>query len=76
MVGGLLLICLIEYIPYFMGIGPGMDLLFTSTFGGHQAELNIFYGKKGFSVVKSTKTACSDELNDLVYNLVMELIVY
>ncbi|MDD3742213.1 MAG: CRISPR-associated primase-polymerase type B [Lentimicrobiaceae bacterium] len=44
--------------------------------GGHQAELNIFYGKKGFSVVKSTKTACSDELNDLVYNLVMELIVY
>lgn len=34
MVGGLILICLIEYIPYFMGIGPGMDLLFTSTFGG------------------------------------------
>ena len=34
MIGGLLLVCLIEYIPYFAGIGPGMDLLFTSTFGG------------------------------------------
>lgn len=34
MIGGLLLVCLIEYVPYFAGIGPGMDLLFTSTFGG------------------------------------------
>ncbi len=34
MIGGLLIVCLIEYIPYFAGIGPGMDLLFTSTFGG------------------------------------------
>jgi dienelactone hydrolase len=34
MIGGLLLVCLIEYIPYFSGIGPGMDLLFSSTFGG------------------------------------------
>ena len=34
MIGGLLLVCLVEYIPYFAGIGPGMDLLFTSTFGG------------------------------------------
>jgi len=34
MIGGLLLVCLIEYIPYFSGIGPGMDILFTSTFGG------------------------------------------
>ncbi len=52
----------------------GRQLAFAA--GGHQAELNIFYGKKGFSVVKSTKTMCSDELNELVYNLVMELIVY
>ena len=34
MLGGLLIIALIEYIPYFIGIGAGMDLLFTSTFGG------------------------------------------
>lgn len=34
MVGGLLLVCLIEYIPFFAGIGPGIDILFSSTFGG------------------------------------------
>jgi len=34
MLGGILLIALIEYIPFFMGIGPGADLLFTSLFGG------------------------------------------
>lgn len=34
MIGGLLFVCLIEYIPFFMGIGPGMDLLVSSTFGG------------------------------------------
>jgi hypothetical protein len=52
----------------------GRQLAFAA--GGHQAEINLFYGKKGFSVVKSTKSMCSDELNDMVYNLVMELIVY
>lgn len=34
MLGGLFIIVLIEYIPYFLGIGAGMDLLFSSTFGG------------------------------------------
>lgn len=34
MLGGLFLVVLIEYIPFFMGIGPGADILFTSTFGG------------------------------------------
>jgi len=34
MLGGLFIIALIEYIPFFMGIGAGMDLLFSSTFGG------------------------------------------
>lgn len=52
----------------------GRQLAFAA--GGYQAELNIFYGKKGFSVVKSAKAMCSDVLNDMVYNLVMELIVY
>lgn len=42
--------------------------------GIHFAELNIFFGKRGFSVVKSTKTACSDEFNNIVYQMVMELI--
>jgi len=34
MLGGVILIALIEYIPFFMGIGPGADLLFTALFGG------------------------------------------
>ncbi|MBN2851737.1 MAG: alpha/beta hydrolase [Clostridia bacterium] len=34
MLGGLFIIALIEYIPFFAGIGAGMDILFTSTFGG------------------------------------------
>jgi hypothetical protein len=34
MLGGLFLVALVEYIPYFLGIGAGMDLLFSSTFGG------------------------------------------
>jgi len=34
MLGGLFIIALIEYIPFFLGAGPGMNILFTSTFGG------------------------------------------
>lgn len=32
--GGLLVVMLLEYIPFFMGAGPGADLLFGTTFGG------------------------------------------
>jgi len=34
MLGGVFIIALIEYIPFFMGMGPGVDLLFTPLFGG------------------------------------------
>ena len=34
MLGGVFLIAFIEYIPFFMGIGPGADILFTPLFGG------------------------------------------
>jgi hypothetical protein len=34
MLGGVFLIVLVEYIPFFMGFGPGADLLFSSLFGG------------------------------------------
>jgi biotin transporter BioY len=39
----LLLIVLIEYIPFFAGIGPGADLLFGSTFGGPFMSLLILF---------------------------------
>lgn len=34
LLGGLLIVILIEYIPFFLGFGPGADLLFGTTFGG------------------------------------------
>jgi len=34
MLGGLFLIALIQYVPFFLGMGPGADLLFSSLFGG------------------------------------------
>lgn len=43
MVGGVLLIILIEYIPFFAGIGPGADLLFSPTFGGPFMSLMILF---------------------------------
>lgn len=43
MAGGLLLVTLIEYIPFFLGIGPGADLLFGSTFGGPFMSLLILF---------------------------------
>lgn len=43
MAGGLLLVTLLEYIPFFMGIGPGADLLFGSTFGGPFMSLLILF---------------------------------
>lgn len=43
MVGGVLIIVLIEYIPFFLNIGPGADLLFSSTFGGPFMSLLILF---------------------------------
>ena len=43
MVGGVLVIVLIEYIPVFAGIGPGADLLFSSTFGGPFMSILIVF---------------------------------
>ena len=43
MVGGILLIVLIEYVPFFLGIGPGADVFFGSTFGGPFMSLLILF---------------------------------
>jgi len=34
MLGGVIIIALIHYIPFFMGIGPGIDILLSPLFGG------------------------------------------
>ena len=41
--GGVVLITLLEYIPFFAGIGPGADLLFGSTFGGPFMSILILF---------------------------------
>jgi len=43
MVGGVMVIVLIEYIPFFAGVGPGADLLFTSLFGGPFMSILIVF---------------------------------
>lgn len=43
MAGGVLVIVLIEYIPFFLGIGPGADLLFSSLFGGPFMSILIVF---------------------------------
>lgn len=43
MAGGLILVTLIEYVPFFLGIGPGADVLFGSTFGGPFMSLLILF---------------------------------
>ncbi len=43
MAGGLLIITLIEYVPFFLGIGVGADMLFGSTFGGPFMSLLILF---------------------------------
>ena len=43
MVGGILFIVLLEYIPFFLQLGPGADLLFSPTFGGPFMSLLIVF---------------------------------
>ena len=43
MAGGILIIVLLEYIPFFLNISPGADLLFGSTFGGPFMSLLILF---------------------------------
>ena len=43
MTGGVIIIALVEYIPFFMGIGPGADIFFGSTFGGPFMSLLIVF---------------------------------
>lgn len=40
-----------------------------------QAEVNLFYGKKGFSVVKSPRTGTNDELNDMMVALIQTFLL-
>ena len=43
MVGGIILVIFLEYIPFFLQLGPGADLLFGTTFGGPFMSLLIVF---------------------------------
>lgn len=38
--------------------------------GTKKAEINLFYGKRGYSVVKSPRTGTSDEMNQILVDLI------
>jgi hypothetical protein len=59
-----------EIVPIHYG------LKFSCIVATALAEVNVFYGKKGFSVVKSAKTAVDDKLNDQVYQLIFNFLFY
>ncbi len=46
---------------------------FMFCLGDKKAEINLFYGKKGFSVVKSPKTGTHGELNEICCSLMCEI---
>ena len=43
--------------------------------GLKQAEINLFYGKKGFSVVISPRSGTSKEMNELMKELITTFII-
>ena len=63
MAGGIFLVILLEYVPFFLGIGPGADILFGTTFGGPFMSLLIVFFPQilVFSLICTycyRKTAC------------------
>jgi hypothetical protein len=46
------------------------------TFGINElrGELNVFYGRKGYSVVKTSKSGCSEDLTEVAYKIVCEIV--
>lgn len=43
MAGGILCVVALEYVPFFMGIGPGADVYLGSTFGGPFMSILILF---------------------------------
>ncbi|HPT40464.1 MAG TPA: CRISPR-associated primase-polymerase type B [Candidatus Paceibacterota bacterium] len=54
-------------------INYGKKMVFTVN--NLWAELNIFYGKKGFTVVKTPKKGSNEELADIVQKILCELLM-
>lgn len=55
-----------------INIQYGKKLRFRTTL--KQAEINIFYGKRGFSVVKTTKCGTDEQFNEMMVELIRRYI--
>lgn len=51
----------------------GKKILFEA--GSHKAEINVFYGKKGYSVVVTSKAGTNAELGDLCRQILIETLL-
>ncbi len=60
-------------IKEITGINYGKKMQFLS--GLKQAEINIFWGKKGYSVVQSPRRGTNAELNQLMADLIQQYIM-
>jgi uncharacterized protein YdeI (YjbR/CyaY-like superfamily) len=47
---------------------------FKFTLSRYWAEINLFYGKKGFSIIKTTKSGSNEELANIVHDIIYEVI--
>jgi hypothetical protein len=56
------------------GINFGKKLRIS--LGRRWAEINVFYGKKGFSLVKTPKRGSDKELTDIAYQILAEQLFY
>ena len=63
---------------YEIGVKEVEDIQYgrrwTFVLGNSTAEINIFYGKNGFSVVKTTKSGTDPDLCEVVFRIITNLI--
>jgi len=67
----LIKIALLEYkieIEEIVNINYGKQ--FRLKLHHYKAEINVFYGKRGFTIVKSNKSICNKELVDVAYDII------
>ena len=70
-------------LPYIVDAGIGIDGVINIHYGKkikmkvnfREAEINLFYGKKGYSVVQSSRKGTNDELNSLCAELINQFLM-
>jgi hypothetical protein len=48
---------------------------FRFQLGIRQAEINVFYGRKGFSVVQTPRNGTDKELNEVTWKILCEMLI-